>query len=53
MEAARAFERLMDEAQLTQEASRSGPARIALRVGNSIGILKLEPKIQEWIEEGN
>jgi len=52
MEAARAFERLMDEFQLTQEsvAERTGKDRAT--VANSIRLLKLEPIIQEWIEEG-
>ncbi|MGO9641411.1 MAG: ParB/RepB/Spo0J family partition protein [Candidatus Acidiferrales bacterium] len=52
MEAARAFERLMDEFQLTQEsvAERTGKDRTT--VANAIRLLKLEPTIQEWIEEG-
>jgi ParB family chromosome partitioning protein len=52
MEAARAFERLMDEFQLTQEsvAERTGKDRAT--VANSIRLLKLEPTIQDWIEEG-
>jgi ParB family transcriptional regulator, chromosome partitioning protein len=52
IEAARAFERLMDEFQLTQEtvAERTGKDRAT--VANAIRLLKLEPKIQEWIEEG-
>jgi ParB family chromosome partitioning protein len=52
IEAARAFERLMDEFQLTQEsvAERTGKDRTT--VANSIRLLKLEPTIQEWIEEG-
>ena len=52
MEAARAFERLMDEFQLTQEsvAERTGKDRTT--VANSIRLLKLEPTIQDWIEEG-
>src|SRR5271157_4983087 len=52
MEAARAFERLMDEFQLTQEsvAERTGKDRTS--VANAIRLLKLEPTIQEWIEEG-
>src|SRR6266700_304407 len=51
IEAARAFERLMDEFQLTQEsvAERTGKDRAT--VANAIRLLKLEPKIQEWIEE--
>jgi ParB family transcriptional regulator, chromosome partitioning protein len=52
MEAARAFERLMREFQLTQEivAERTGKDRAT--VANAIRLLKLEPGIQEWIEEG-
>jgi ParB family chromosome partitioning protein len=52
MEAARAFERLMDEFNLTQEsvAERTGKDRAT--VANSIRLLKLEPMIQDWIEEG-
>ena len=52
IEAARAFERLMDEFELTQElvAERTGKDRAT--VANSIRLLKLEPTIQDWIEEG-
>ena len=52
IEAARAYERLMDEFQLTQEsvAERTGKDRAT--VANSIRLLKLEPTIQDWIEEG-
>lgn len=52
MEQARAFERLIDEFQLTQEsvAERTGKDRAT--VANSIRLLKLETTIQEWIEEG-
>jgi ParB family transcriptional regulator, chromosome partitioning protein len=52
MEQARAFERLMDEFQLTQEsvAERTGKDRAT--VANAIRLLKLESTIQEWIEEG-
>jgi ParB family transcriptional regulator, chromosome partitioning protein len=52
MEAARAFQRLMEEFQLTQElvAERTGKDRAT--VANAIRLLKLEPSIQEWIEEG-
>jgi ParB family transcriptional regulator, chromosome partitioning protein len=52
MEAARAFARLMDEFQLTQEsvAERTGKDRAT--VANAIRLLKLEPTIQDWIEEG-
>ena len=52
IEAARAFARLMDEFQLTQEvvAERTGKDRTT--VANAVRLLKLEPKIQDWIEEG-
>ena len=52
IEAARAFERLMDEFELTQDvvADRTGKDRTT--VANAIRLLKLEPSIQEWIEEG-
>src|SRR6267142_1371898 len=52
IEAARAFERLMDEFQLTQEsvAERTGKDRAT--VANAIRLLKLEPIMQDWIEEG-
>src|SRR5437763_6991355 len=52
IEAARAFERLMDEFQLTQEsvAERTGKDRAT--VANAVRLLRLEPTIQEWIEEG-
>src|SRR5690242_1598822 len=52
MEAARAFERLMDEFHLTQEAVAERTGKDRATVGNAIRLLKLEPKIQEWIEEG-
>src|SRR5215468_1988350 len=52
IEAARAFERLMDEFDLTQDivADRTGKDRTT--VANAVRLLKLEPAIQEWIEEG-
>ena len=52
MEAARAFNRLMDEFRMTQEgvAERTGKDRTT--VANAIRLLKLETRIQEWIEEG-
>lgn len=52
IEAARAFERLMHEFQLTQEsvAERTGKDRTT--VANAIRLLRLEPTIQDWIEEG-
>jgi ParB family chromosome partitioning protein len=51
IEQARAFERLMHEFKLTQEsvAERTGKDRAT--VANSIRLLKLEPTIQDWIEE--
>jgi ParB family chromosome partitioning protein len=52
IEAARAFARLMDEAQLTQEAVAERTGKDRATVANSIRLLKLEPTIQEWIEEG-
>jgi ParB family chromosome partitioning protein len=52
MEAARAFERLMDEFQLTQEAVAERTGKDRATVANAIRLLKLEPTIQEWIEEG-
>ena len=52
IEAARAFDRLMSEFQLTQEmvAERTGKERAT--VANAVRLLKLEPDIQAWIEEG-
>jgi ParB family chromosome partitioning protein len=52
IETARAFERLMAEFRLTQEsvAERTGKDRAT--VANAVRLLKLEPTIQEWIEEG-
>src|SRR5260370_15720640 len=52
IEAARAFERLMDELQLTQEAVAERTGKDRATVANSIRLLKLEPTIQDWIEEG-
>ncbi|MGB7437016.1 MAG: ParB/RepB/Spo0J family partition protein [Candidatus Acidiferrum sp.] len=52
MEQARAFDRLMEEFHVTQEsvAERTGKDRTT--VANAIRLLKLEPLIQDWIEEG-
>jgi ParB family chromosome partitioning protein len=52
IEAARAFDRLITEFQMTPEmvAERTGKDRTT--VANSIRLLKLESTIQEWIEEG-
>src|SRR5215469_14845034 len=52
MEAARAFRRLMDEFQLTQEAVAERTGKDRTTVANAIRLLKLEPTIQDWIEEG-
>jgi ParB family chromosome partitioning protein len=52
IEAARAFERLMDEFQLTQEAVAERTGKERATVANSIRLLKLEPLIRDWIEEG-
>ena len=52
MEAARAFRRLMDQAQLTQEAVAERTGKDRATVANAIRLLKLEPTIQDWIEEG-
>ena len=52
MEAARAFQRLMDEFQSTQEAVAERTGKDRATVANAIRLLKLEPAIQDWIEEG-
>jgi ParB family chromosome partitioning protein len=52
IEAARAFERLMDEFQLTQEAVAERTGKDRTTVANAIRLLKLAPTIQDWIEEG-
>ena len=52
MESARAFERLMNEFHLTQEAVAERTGKDRATVANAIRLLKLEPVIQEWIEEG-
>jgi ParB family transcriptional regulator, chromosome partitioning protein len=51
MEAARAFDRLMEEFHLTQEAVAERTGKDRATVANAIRLLKLEPTIQEWIEE--
>ena len=51
IEAARAFERLMDEFQLTQEAVAERTGKDRATVANAVRLLKLEPSIQDWIEE--
>jgi ParB family transcriptional regulator, chromosome partitioning protein len=52
IEAARAFARLLDEFQLTQEAIAERTGKDRTTIANSIRLLKLESRIQEWIEEG-
>ena len=52
IEAARAFERLMAEARLTQEAVAERTGKDRATIANSIRLLKLEQRIQDWIEEG-
>src|ERR1700676_4322537 len=52
IESARAFDRLINEFNMTPEmvAERTGKDRTT--VSNAIRLLKLESTIQEWIEEG-
>jgi ParB family chromosome partitioning protein len=52
IESARAFDRLINEFQMTLEmvAERTGKDRAT--ISNAIRLLKLESTIQEWIEEG-
>jgi ParB family chromosome partitioning protein len=52
IEAARAFARLLDEFELTQEAVADRTGKDRTTIANAIRLLKLEPTIQEWIEEG-
>ena len=52
MEAARAYEPLIDEFHLTQEAVAERTGKDRATVANAIRLLKLEPIIQDWIEEG-
>jgi ParB family transcriptional regulator, chromosome partitioning protein len=52
IEQARAFERLIDEFHATQEAVAERTGKDRATVANSIRLLKLEPTIQDWIEEG-
>src|SRR5215469_12516157 len=52
MEAARAFERLLDEFHLTQEAVAERTGKDRATVANAVRLLKLDKQIQEWIEEG-
>src|SRR5437870_13758993 len=52
IEAARAFERLMDEFHLTQDAVAERTGKDRATVANAIRLLKLDKQIQEWIAEG-
>src|SRR5215471_12965353 len=52
MEAARAFERLMDEFHMTQEAVADRTGKDRATIANALRLLKLDTKIQEWIEDG-
>jgi ParB family chromosome partitioning protein len=52
IEAARAFERLMQEFRLTQEAVAERTGKDRATVANAVRLLKLEQTIQDWIEEG-
>src|SRR6201997_5633482 len=52
IEQARAFERLMEEFHATQEAVAERTGKDRTTVANAIRLLKLEPTIQDWIEEG-
>jgi ParB family transcriptional regulator, chromosome partitioning protein len=52
IEQARAFERLMEEFHTTQEAVADRTGKDRATVANAIRLLKLEPTIQDWIEEG-
>lgn len=52
MEAARAFDRLMNEFHLTQEAVAERTGKDRATVANAVRLLNLESDIQAWIEEG-
>ena len=52
IEAARAFERLVDEFHLTQDAVAERTGKDRATVANAVRLLKLDKPIQEWIEEG-
>jgi ParB family transcriptional regulator, chromosome partitioning protein len=52
MEAARAFDRLMTEFHLTQEALAERTGKERATVANALRLLNLERDIQAWIEEG-
>jgi len=47
-----AFDRLMDEFSSTQEAVAERTGKDRSTVETQLRLLKLEPTIQEWIEEG-
>lgn len=52
IEAARAFERLMEEFHLTQDAVAERTGKDRATVANAVRLLKLDKQIQEWIEDG-
>src|SRR5437868_9284106 len=52
IETARAFDRLMEEFQLTQEAVAERTGKDRATGANAVRLLKLEPTLQERIEEG-
>lgn len=52
IEQARAFNRLMDEFRLTQEAVAERTGKDRATIANAIRLLKLEPAILDLIEEG-
>ena len=52
MEAARAFDRLMTEFHLTQEALAERTGKERATVANALRLLNLESDIQAWIEDG-
>jgi len=52
IEQAHAFERLMSEFHLTQEAVAERTGKDRATVANAVRLLKLEPVIQQLIEEG-
>jgi ParB family transcriptional regulator, chromosome partitioning protein len=52
IEAARAFDRLVTEFQMTLEAVAERTGKDRATISNAIRLLKLESTIQDWIEEG-
>jgi ParB family chromosome partitioning protein len=52
IEQARAFERLMAEFSLTQEAVAERTGKDRATVANAVRLLKLEKPFREWIEDG-